>query len=135
MLIGGAVDKCHNQVLRLSEAGGFRMARHVNTWFGMFGGWSPKPTQLWGTPSWLPKLHRVLDRSIDFGNTETYHTEKDSNGRTVSFSGGKRLKETQAYPAGYGRATAKLMKKAVDVIDIDDMWVEPDICNDDEFAK
>lgn len=90
----------------------------VKTWFGMFGGTSPKPTILWGTPSWMPQLQRRLVKGKRWlVRTATHYVDKDGCKRVV---GTKNLKGTQAYPAGYGAAVAKLWLQDPNVAQSDD---------------
>ena len=108
-------------ILNMAEIGCLRVVNEIHTWMGSFGASSPKPTMLIGTPSFLPRLHRKLAKRT-FENQETSRTYEDKHGKK-RFSGGKRLKETQQYPKGYGSAFAKLMEHA----DIDDMCIDDDM--------
>ena len=45
--------------------------------------------------------------------------------------GGPLLKASQAYPSGYGRATARCIRN--EPVDVDNVWVECTILEDDDF--
>ena len=94
-------------MLALSRDGVLPLSQ-VFTWFGMFGGTSPKPTKLWGTPTWLSQLARKLDRNIAWSVT-TANRYTDAGG-TRRVTGTSDLKGTQAYPDGYGEAVAALWR-------------------------
>jgi hypothetical protein len=90
----------------------------IRTWFGMFGGTSPKPTLLWGTPTWMPQLHRQLDKTKNWSaRTASHYYDNTGKKRVVGTS---ELKGTQAYPAGYGAAVATLWRSDTEVLDPDD---------------
>ncbi len=76
---------------------------------GAYGGSSQKPTHLWGTAPYLPKLARRCDADLKLRlRMEGVQTTK----RTTDASGTRRcqgtsdLKATQAYPWGWGAAHA-----------------------------
>ena len=90
---------------------------------GAFGAESPKATQLVGTAPWIGGLKRTLskkERAFPQLDISTSYTDTAGKQR---FSGGSQLKATQAYPKGYGAATAKLIKTTpINVDDSDDEW-------------
>ena len=77
---------------------------------GSFGAESLKPTWLYSNAPWIPNV-----LSFKTGNLLPGHGKKVvkvhlKNG-TTKVSGGKALKETQAYPVGFGRAMCRLRKQ------------------------
>ena len=97
----------------------------THTWFGMFGGTSPKPTRLWGTPTWVQSLHRTLDKSKSWEVvTADHYIDQAGRKRVV---GTKSLKSTQAYPPGYGEEVARLWEQDdhMAVLDLEDGKVKP----------
>jgi hypothetical protein len=108
------------QVQKFAASGGLRATRLVWTWMGAHGAPTPKPTLLLGTPSWLPGLKKTLCRA-DFAKARDTNVVVYSEGSKgqVRYTGSSGLKETQAYPRGYGRATAKLIRAAVVDVDSD----------------
>ena len=73
------------------------------TWMGSFGADSPKGTCLWSSRASVQKLSRVLpDRKFHEAQITKETTNKDG---TVSVSGGRDLKASQAYTAEFGFST------------------------------
>lgn len=74
-------------------------------WMASWGAPSAKPSRVWGTPFWLPKLYVKLSQlhRLKLLNLQLEITKKKRNADgQVSVSGGKDLKRTQVYPRGYG---------------------------------
>eukprot|EP00975_Prorocentrum_lima_P050850 10653612-Prorocentrum_lima.AAC.1 len=67
------------------------------------GGWgaeSAKPTRLWGTPAWVKWLKASKGGPRRNHNVVTVYRDGQGQKKIV---GGKGLKATQRYPAGYGK--------------------------------
>jgi hypothetical protein len=85
-------------LLNMSELGAIKHIMEVHTWMGSFGGFSPKPTMLVGTPVWLSRLARTLpwaDRAR-FKNTEL--TEYYFNSAGTKKFHGRSLVQTKVQP-------------------------------------
>jgi hypothetical protein len=107
------------QIVHLAQSGGIRTIHQITTFMGAFGAPSPKMTFLLGSPTWLHRLVRTIKRS-DFKTAGLDIVSRAVvNGKTT-FTGSTGLKKTQEYPAGYGLATAALMRSAVEYVDSDD---------------
>jgi len=103
------------QVIELGNVGGLRKSKRVFTNMGGFGARSKKPTMLLGTPTFLHRLHRRW-KACARPSLVRYYT--DARGRKA-FQGGVRLKKSQQYPPGYGKAFASYMKQAPILLDDD----------------
>jgi hypothetical protein len=79
----------------------------VNMWMGMLGATTPKASTLKSSCYWITETRKKLDRSL-FSRSlgQTYRHLGDGK-----VEGGKMLKETQAYPFGYGVLLRKLWEK------------------------
>ena len=76
----------------------------VFTYMGAFGAETKKPTKLWSSEKWVRDLGRKLP--ADFArNTKLETVTVNTRG---GVSGGRDLKNTQAYPDGYGVALRDL---------------------------
>ena len=117
--------------------------RRIHTCMGAFGGETKKPTWLLSTQKnkWFLPLARSVPKDMHFDNTDVVVRHED--GRV---SGGKGLKETQAYPSGYSEELLRLWKANKDQLheeicssvsdtdyqEIDDAeWALLDICSAD----
>ena len=107
------------QIFHLAQCGGIHAVEHISTFMGSFGAPTPKPTILIGNVPWLCQLKRKLNRSEFTPNEDVVRYHIDQCGRK-RFSGGKKLKETQKYPSGYGFATASIILDAPIEIDPDE---------------
>ena len=67
-------------IRRMSDARLIKSVTEVHTWMGSFGGFSPKPTMLLGSPSWLGQLKRKLTRDTFSADARTAESYYDSNG-------------------------------------------------------
>ena len=76
----------------------------TSTWMGAFGAPTRKPTWLMSTHAWTEQLSRKLSRDAGLGVPGTTVLLVDASDGRKRVCGGPRLKETQAYPVGYGRA-------------------------------
>ena len=81
---------------------------HCHTWMGMYGGESPKATRLWSCSPLVMKLHRKLDRSLDWAPEVTASIAPDG-GVTGNRDA---MKESQAYPEAYGKAVGQLVSES-----------------------
>lgn len=100
------------QLLDLSSYMCIRPLQQITTFMGSFGAETLKPTFLFGSPAWLPKLRRDAEwfRAGGLLFSEPPHrtaTYRDDAFGTTRFTGGKDLKGTQVYPIGYGQAVCK----------------------------
>jgi hypothetical protein len=117
------------QIVHLAESGGIRMVRQITTFMGAFGAPSPKMTSLLGSPTWLHRLKRTIKRS-DFKIAGLDIVSRAVVNGKHTYTGSTGLKKTQEYPAGYGRATAALMRAAVESVDSDDEF-DYDVLSED----
>ncbi len=76
-------------------------------WMGMFGGPSPKATTLQSSCAWINCMATKLDRSRFQQPSKNVKSYVDAQGKK-RITGEKELKQSQAYPAGYGRVICKL---------------------------
>ena len=77
------------------------------TWMGAFGAETQKPTQLLSNAPWLHRLERVLTsakRQKLHAARGVEHLQHDRATGKRRISGASGLKESQVYPAAYGRA-------------------------------
>ena len=67
-------------ILGMSGAGAIKLVSEVHTLMGAFGGFSPKPTMLIGTPRWLEDLKRKLPPKAIFMNKQAAESYVDNRG-------------------------------------------------------
>ena len=84
-------------MMKLAEHG-LLQVHSVRTWFGMFGGESPKPTTLWGNPSWLDQLRRKYDKRAQRQGVPVTERYTDKRGALRVKGLGENLKNTQSAP-------------------------------------
>ena len=82
----------------------------VKLWMHSYGAETAKGTKLWGNVPYISKLgtvmtHKEIDAIKGAKQTTTTTTKRDGS---RSVSGGKDLKNTQAYPVMFGVAIASL---------------------------
>ena len=87
------------------------------TWMGAFGAPSPKGTTLWSSRPAVQKMSRSLPAGKTWSDDITTRTVLKSGKPSVS--GGKGLKESQAYTSQFGFATLSVWLE-------EDEWPEPE---------
>ena len=75
-------------------------------WMGAYGARTPKASKWEGSPAWVSKLGNSLTKSQLACLGDDQVVVRDATKGSVT--GGKHLKETQAYPHGYGQVVANL---------------------------
>ena len=88
------------------------------TWMGAFGAPSPKGTTLWSSRPAVQKMSRSLPAGKTWSDDITTRTVLKSGKPSVS--GGKGLKESQAYTSQFGFATLSVWLE-------EDDWPESDL--------
>ncbi|CAL1127789.1 unnamed protein product [Cladocopium goreaui] len=83
-------------------------------WMGNFDHWASKPSQLWGSwpdvESFSTRLSRAIQKRLQESSKGMYIRKRLPDGR-VHVTGGKRLRSSGAYTAGFGKHVAKLLLK------------------------
>ena len=79
----------------------------TSTWMGAYGAPTRKPTWLLSTEGWTTRLARTLKRDAPKGVAGTTLQMGSTIGGRNRVCGGPRLKESQAYPPGYGVAVQR----------------------------
>ena len=90
--------------------------QHLTTHMGAFGGPTPKATNLYTDAPYAHKLIRTpsaFDRAL-FAVEDKEIMVKDPI--TGALSGGRDMKESQAYPVGYGEEVASAYKNHLDTV-------------------
>lgn len=90
------------------------------TWMGSFGAPTRKPTWLMADEPWTKKLSRKLNRDADLGVAGTTVNMADASDGRKRVCGGPRLKESQAYPVGYGKAVHQYWQERQEEVEGED---------------
>ena len=92
---------------------------------GAFGAQTVKPTRLYSNRGWIKDMALTVPAEYK-GNPELETVTRSSSG---AITGGKDLKDTQAYPDGYGKALLAAWKRG------DSKNVLPPVHPDDELSE
>ena len=108
----GSLMGSHPRVCQIKRA--IPSFKHFTTHMGAFGGPTPKPTNLYTDAPYAHKLVRspTLSDKARFALEAKEIMTRDAI--TGSLTGGKDMKESQAYPEGYGIEVAAAYKDHVD---------------------
>ena len=112
-----------------SGTAGLSEFHETNTNMGAFGAATKKPTKLYSSEKWVAQLSRSLPAG--YKPDPKVQTVTIANGKV---SGGKDLKDTQAYPDGYGQELLRVWRASRRTAA--QRWPQDDVSEDsDEFEE
>ena len=109
----------------------------TSTFLGMLGASTQKQIKLFSNWKKTSKLHRKLKNIGQFDSSEVTRTYTDSTGKRKC-SGGKQMKETQAYPQAFGEEIGRLIAQsgANDLIETEsEMTDDSDLSSDSDASS
>ena len=111
--------------------------RQTSTFLGMFGASTQKQIKLFSNWSKTSRLQRKFKNVCQFDSEGVTRSYVDASGKRKC-CGGKRLKETQAYPDAFGEVVGRLMAQfgANDLIDTESEGTDDtDLSSDSEASS